>query len=210
MGLKIAILASGEGTNLQALLDAGRAQQFHDAEIVLVAGDKPLAGALKRAAALQISTLALEPAKFANAVAFDQELLRRLAEVNADVICLAGYMRILTPAFVQAFPNRILNIHPALLPAFGGCGMYGHHVHEAVLKSGVKFSGCTVHFVDEGTDTGPIILQAVVPVLDSDTPASLAERVLIEEHRIYPRALALYCEQRLRIEGKRVLILEKA
>jgi phosphoribosylglycinamide formyltransferase-1 len=143
-------------------------------------------------------------------VAFDQELLRRLAEVNADVICLAGYMRILTPAFVQAFPNRILNIHPALLPAFGGCGMYGHHVHEAVLKSGVKFSGCTVHFVDEGTDTGPIILQAVVPVLDSDTPASLAERVLIEEHRIYPRALALYCEQRLLIEGKRVLILEKA
>jgi phosphoribosylglycinamide formyltransferase 1 len=210
MGLKIAVLASGEGTNLQALLDAGRARQFHDAEIALVAGDRPQAGALKRAAALQIPTLALEPAKFANAVAFDQELLRRLGEYNTDVICLAGYMRILTPAVVQAFPNRILNIHPALLPAFGGHGMYGRHVHEAVLKSGVKFSGCTVHFVDEGTDTGPIVLQAVVPVLDSDTPASLAERVLIEEHRIYPRALGLYCEKRLRIEGKRVLILEKA
>jgi phosphoribosylglycinamide formyltransferase-1 len=210
MGIKIAVLASGSGTNLQALLDAWRAQQLHDAQIVLVASDKPQAGALKRGAALQVPTLALEPGRFANAVAFDQELLRRLAEHNAEVICLAGYMRILTPAFVQAFPNKILNIHPSLLPAFGGQGMYGHHVHEAVLKSGAKFSGCTVHFVDEGTDTGPIILQSVVPVLDSDTPEALAERVLIEEHRLYPRALALYCEKRLQIAGRRVQILEKA
>jgi phosphoribosylglycinamide formyltransferase-1 len=210
MGIKIAVLASGSGTNLQALLDAWRAQQLHGAQIVLVASDKPQAGALKRATALQVPTLALEPSQFANAVAFDQELLLRLAEHNADVICLAGYLRILTPAFVQAFSNRILNIHPSLLPAFGGQGMYGHHVHEAVLKSGTKFSGCTVHFVDEGTDTGPIILQAVVPVLDQDTPAALAERVLIEEHRLYPRALALYCEKRLQIVGRRVHILEKA
>jgi phosphoribosylglycinamide formyltransferase 1 len=210
MGIKIAVLASGEGTNLQALLDAWRAQQLHGADIVLVAGDKPQAGALKRGAALRVPTLALESGSFPNAVAFDQELLLRLAEHGVDLVCLAGYMRILTPGFVQAFSNRILNIHPSLLPAFGGIGMYGHHVHEAVLKSGAKFSGCTVHFVDEGTDTGPIILQAVVPVMDQDTPASLAERVLIEEHRIYPRALALYSEKRLEIVGRRVHILEKA
>lgn len=210
MGMRIAVLASGAGTNLQALLDAWRSQQFRGADMVLVASDKPQAGALKRGAALQIPTLALDPAKFPNAAAFDQEMLVHLAEHNVDVVCLAGYMRILTPAFVQTYANRILNIHPALLPAFGGRGMYGHHVHEAVLKSGARFSGCTVHFVDEGTDTGPIILQAVVPVLDQDTPESLAERVLIEEHRIYPRALALYCEQRLQIAGKRVHLLEKA
>jgi phosphoribosylglycinamide formyltransferase-1 len=210
MGTKIAVLASGAGTNLQSLLDAWRAQQLRDAQIVLVASDKPQAGALKRGAALQVPTLALEPGNFPNAVAFDQELLLHLAEYDVDLVCLAGYMRILTPAFVQTYSNRILNIHPSLLPAFGGLGMYGHHVHEAVLESGAKFSGCTVHFVDEGTDTGPIILQAVVPVMDQDTPASLAERVLIEEHRIYPRALALYCEKRLQIAGRRVQILEKA
>jgi phosphoribosylglycinamide formyltransferase-1 len=210
MGLKIAVLASGGGSNLQALLDAWRTQQFRNAEIVVVGSDKPQAGALKRAGALQIPTLALEWSKFSNAIAFNQEMALRLAEYNVDVVCLAGYMRILTPEFVRKFPQRILNIHPALLPAFGGKGMYGHHVHEAVLKSGAKFSGCTVHYVDEGTDTGPIILQATVPVLDQDTADTLAERVLIEEHRLYPRAVALYCENRLRIVGKRVHIVEKA
>jgi phosphoribosylglycinamide formyltransferase-1 len=208
--MNIAVLASGGGSNLQALLDAWRAGHFRQAEIVLVGSDKPGAGALKRAAALNIPTLSLNGREFPNAAAFDQELMARLAEHKIDLICLAGYMRILTPAFVQAYAKRILNIHPSLLPAFGGKGMYGHHVHEAVLASGARFSGCTVHYVDEGTDTGPIILQAVVPVLDQDTPASLAERVLIEEHRLYPRAVALYCEQRLTILGKRVLSIEKA
>ncbi len=208
--MNIAVLASGGGSNLQALLDAWRAGHFRQAQIVLVGSDKPGAGALKRAAALNIPTLSLDGREFPNAVAFDQALMARLAEYKIDLICLAGYMRILTPAFVQAYAKRILNIHPSLLPAFGGKGMYGHHVHEAVLASGARFSGCTVHYVDEGTDTGPIILQAVVPVLDQDTPASLAERVLIEEHRLYPRAVALYCEERLTVVGKRVLSIEKA
>jgi phosphoribosylglycinamide formyltransferase-1 len=210
MTTKIAVLASGGGTNLQALLDAWRAHQFRNAEITVVASDKPGAGALKRAAALQVPTLVLEPSQYPNAVAFDQDMALRLSEYGVQLICLAGYMRILTPEFVHKFPQKILNIHPALLPAFGGKGMYGHHVHEAVLKSGAKFSGCTVHFVDEGTDTGPIILQAVVPVLDSDTPEQLAERILIEEHRLYPRAVSLVCEGRLRIAGKRVVSVEKA
>lgn len=208
--MKIAVLASGGGTNLQALLDAWRAGHFEYSEIVLVASDRKDAGALRRASAVNVPTVALDPAQYPDREAFDAELIKHLDRHGAELVCLAGYMRILSAGFVSRFRNRIINIHPALLPAFGGPGMYGHHVHEAVLAAGVKFSGCTVHFVDEGTDTGPIILQAVVPVLDQDTPAALAERVLIEEHRLYPRAVALFCAGRLRIEGRRVLITEKA
>lgn len=208
--MKIAVLASGGGTNLQALLDAWRAGHFEYSEIVLVASDRKDAGALRRASAVNVPTVALDPAQYPDREAFDAELIKHLDLHGAELVCLAGYMRILSAGFVSRFRNRIINIHPALLPAFGGPGMYGHHVHEAVLAAGVKFSGCTVHFVDEGTDTGPIILQAVVPVLDQDTPAALAERVLIEEHRLYPRAVALFCAGRLRIEGRRVLITEKA
>jgi phosphoribosylglycinamide formyltransferase 1 len=210
MGIRIAVLASGGGTNLQALLDAWRAKQFRNAEIVLVASNKPGCGALKRGSAVGVKTLVLDPAAYPNAVAYDQDLGLHLNEAGVNLVCLAGYMRILTPEFVRQFPMKILNMHPALLPAFGGKGMFGHHVHEAVLKSGAKFSGCTVHFVDEGTDTGPIVLQAVVPVMDSDTPATLAGRVLIEEHKLFPRAVALCCEGRLEVKGQRVLTLEKA
>jgi phosphoribosylglycinamide formyltransferase 1 len=208
--VKIAVLASGSGTNLQALLDAWRTGQFEQSEVAVVASDRQDAGALRRAAALNVPTVALDPAAFPTRAAFDQEMARQLDRFQVQLICLAGYLRILSPGFVAHYPSRIMNIHPALLPAFGGPGMYGQHVHEAVLAAGAKFSGCTVHFVDEGTDTGPIILQAVVPVLDTDTPASLAERVLIEEHRIYPRAVALYCAGRLKITGRRVIITEKA
>jgi len=208
--LKIAVLASGGGSNLQAILDAWRAGQISNCTIAVVGSDKPGAGALRRAAALEIPTVAVNPAQFPGREAFDEEMARQLEPFQPDLICLAGYMRILSAAFVARYRHRIMNIHPALLPSFGGEGMYGHHVHEAVLEAGVKFSGCTVHFVDEGTDTGPIILQALVPVLDSDTPASLAERVLIEEHRIYPRAAALFCAGRLQIQGRRVHIIEKA
>jgi phosphoribosylglycinamide formyltransferase 1 len=208
--LNIAVLASGGGTNLQALLDAWRTGQFEGSNIAVVGSDRGDAGALRRAAALEVPTFFLEAAQFTSREAFDEALVRRLDQAQVELVCLAGYMRILTASVVARFRHKIINIHPSLLPSFGGPGMYGHHVHEAVLKAGAKFSGCTVHFVDEGTDTGPIILQAVVPVLDNDTPASLGERVLIEEHRLYPRAVALFCTGRLRLAGRRVHILEKA
>jgi phosphoribosylglycinamide formyltransferase-1 len=206
---RIAVLASGGGTNLQALIDAWKTNQFPHAMLTLVASDQAEARALQRAQAAGISPLFVDPALFSDRAAYDQELLRQMQAQQIDLVCLAGFMRILSSVFVRQFPLRILNIHPALLPAFGGQGMYGHHVHEAVIRSGAKYSGCTVHFVDEGTDTGPIVLQSAVPVLDSDTPESLAERILIEEHRLFPRAVALFCEGRLRVEGRRVFIQEK-
>ncbi len=208
--MNIAVLASGGGTNLQALIDAWRCGQFRGSTLSVVASDRREAGALRRAEAVDLPTLFVDPTRFPERTAFDGELQRLLAPYTPDLVCLAGYLRILTPGFVAHFPQRILNIHPALLPSFGGEGMYGRKVHEAVLASGAKFSGCTVHFVDEGTDTGPIVLQSTVPVLDNDTPESLAERVLIEEHRLFPRAVALYCEGRLQVAGRRVNILEKA
>jgi phosphoribosylglycinamide formyltransferase-1 len=136
----------------------------------------------------------------------DQRLIAAFREVGADTIALAGFMRKLGPAFLRAYPQRILNIHAALLPCFGGQGFYGHRVHEAVVESGARFSGATVHFVDELYDHGPIILQAVVPVEDDDTPETLAARVLEQEHRIYPEALRLLAEGRLLVEGRRVRI----
>ncbi|MCK5217905.1 phosphoribosylglycinamide formyltransferase [bacterium] len=210
MGIKIAVLASGGGSNLQALLDAWRSRQFGEAEIVLVVSDKPGARALERGREVGVTSIGLDPAGFPSREAYDQELARQLSQHSIDLVCLAGYLRILTPEFTRIFSLRILNVHPALLPAFGGLGMFGPHVHDAVIASGAKYSGCTVHFVDEGTDTGPIVLQSVVPVMDHDTPKTLAERVLVEEHRIYPRAVALFCENRLQVQGKRVRILEKA
>lgn len=203
-------MASGGGSNLQAILDAWRSGQLADAEVKLVVSNKEDAKALDRARAAGVSTQFLDPAQFPDRVAYDEELTRHFAQKDINLICLAGYMRILTPVLVQSYPLKIMNIHPALLPAFGGEGMFGHTVHEQVIASGAKFSGCTVHFVDEGTDTGPIILQAAVPVMDQDTPEKLAERILIEEHRLYPRAVSLYCENRLQVAGKRVRILERA
>jgi phosphoribosylglycinamide formyltransferase 1 len=210
MTTRIAILASGGGTNCQALLDAWRSGQFGSTDIRLVVSNKADAGVLERARSAGVTDLFLDPAQYPDRVAYDLELSGRLLAQGVNLVCLAGYLRILTPEFIRHFPLQVVNIHPALLPAFGGEGMYGHRVHEAVLAAGVKYSGCTVHFVDEGTDTGPIILQAVVPVLDHDTPDKLAERVLIEEHRLYPRAVALYCEHRLEVAGHRVRVLEKA
>ncbi len=210
MQKKIAVLASGGGSNLQALIDAWRAGQLEHAQILTVISDRQEAKALERAKNSEIDARFLDPKIYKNREAFDQALVKILMSSQIDLVCLAGYMRILSANVVRHFPNKIMNIHPSLLPSFGGEGMYGHFVHEAVLRSGVKYSGCTVHFVDEGTDTGPIILQAVVPVLDHDTPESLAERVLIEEHRLFPRAVALYCEGRLQLKGQRVFISERA
>ena len=165
----------------------------------LVISDVAGAPALERARPQGIPALHLDPRAHPDREAFDRAIMACLAEQRVDLVCLAGYMRLVTPAFVQAYRYRIVNIHPALLPAFPGL-----HVQRKAVAHGVKFSGCSVHFVDEGTDTGPIIVQAVVPVRDDDSEASLAERILAFEHRIYPRAIHLYAEGQLEIVGRRV------
>jgi len=189
---RAAFLASGGGSNLQALLDAMQAPDF-PAEPVLVFSDKPAARALERARFAGVRAEHLDPKAFATREGFDMALVALLEPCRPDLICLAGYMRILTPAFFNAFMGRIINIHPALLPAFGGPGMYGHRVHEAVIRAGAKESGATVHWVVPEVDAGPIILQARVPVLAGDTPESLAARVLEQEHQLYPEAVRMVC-----------------
>jgi phosphoribosylglycinamide formyltransferase-1 len=204
--LRLAVLASGGGTNLQAIIDATEGGEI-EAQVVLVISNNSDAGALERARAHGIPDLHLSRHQFASQEAFDARLLKALAECEADLVVLAGYMKLLSPSVVMARRNRILNIHPALLPCFGGKGMYGIRVHQAVIESGAKFSGVTVHVVDEKYDHGPIVAQRVVPVLDDDTPESLAGRVLAEEHRIYPYVIQLFAENRVRLEGLRTRIL---
>ncbi len=207
--LQIAVLVSGHGrgTNLGALLDACASGQIAG-HIAVVIGTRADAPALERARAAGARTVVVSPRKYAeNEAGYADALLRVLAAHHTGLICLAGYMRKLPSQVVTAYRGRIMNVHAALLPLFGGHGMYGEHVHRAVLESGMKVSGCTVHFVDEQYDTGPIILQTAVPVLDTDTPETLAARVLPEEHRVYVRAVQLFAEGRLRIEGRRVFVL---
>ena len=201
---KIAVFASGEGTNLQALLDACADGRVRGA-VALVVSNKAGAGALKRAERAGIETLVIAPAESADE--YNALLAHECKKRGVGLICLAGFMLKLKAPLLKAYAGRIMNIHPALLPAFGGQGMYGMKVHEAVLTSGVKVSGPTVHIVDEDYDHGPIILQAAVPVLAGDTPASLAARVRAQEHWIYPKAVALFCEGRLKVEGNRVDLL---
>ena len=164
--------------------------------------DQPDAYSLERARKHNITAIHISAKGYrGKRDAYDALLVTEFRKNNVELVCLAGFMRIITPTLIKAFPNRILNIHPALLPAFPGL-----HVQKAALDHGVKFSGCTVHFVDEGMDTGPIIIQAVVPVLDNDTEDSLSERILKQEHKIYSRAINLYAEGRLKIDGRRVLV----
>uniref|UniRef100_A0A7C6EH59 Phosphoribosylglycinamide formyltransferase n=1 Tax=candidate division WOR-3 bacterium TaxID=2052148 RepID=A0A7C6EH59_UNCW3 len=203
---RIGVLVSGRGTNLQAIIDAIERKEI-DAEIVVVISNVKNAYALERARNHNIPAIVINHKDFPNREAFEKALIEELDKRRVDLVCLAGFMRVLTPFFVNHYKNRIMNIHPALLPAFKG--LYGHHVHEAVLKSGAKFSGCSVHFVTEDVDGGPIIVQRVVPVKDDDTPDTLAERVLVEEHRAYSEAIKLFTEDRLKIEGNRVKVLEK-
>jgi len=203
---KIAVFASGEGTNLQALLDAcadGRAR----GEIALVVSNKPDAGALRRAARAGVETLVSAPADHASPEEYNAFLAHQCQKRGVTLICLAGFMLKLKSPLLKAYSGRILNIHPALLPSFGGQGMYGMKVHEAVLASGVKVSGATVHVVDEEYDRGPILLQSAVPVLAGDTPQTLAARVRAQEHWIYPKAVSLLCEGRLKIEGGRAALV---
>lgn len=203
--LRLGVLASGGGTNLQAILDRIHAGSL-DAEVGVVISNNSQAGALERARARQVPALHLSSRQFPDPADLDAAVLRALRGHGVGLIALAGYMKRLGPRVLGAYPDRILNVHPALLPAFGGQGMYGIRVHEAVIASGVRFTGVTVHFVDEVYDHGPIIAQRAVPVEDDDTPESLFERVLKVEHALYPEVLQWFAEGRVRMEGRRVYI----
>ncbi len=200
----VGVLVSGRGSNLQAIIDAIEGGKL-DAEIRVVVSDHAEAYALERARQHGIEALHHDPGAYPGREAYDAALAEALQVFGVRLICLAGFMRIITPVLIRAFPQRIMNIHPALLPAFPGL-----HVQLKALEHGVRFSGCTVHFVDEGVDTGPIIIQAVVPILPGDTEESLAARILRQEHRIYPRAIQLFADGRLRVEGRRVRVAEDA
>jgi formyltetrahydrofolate-dependent phosphoribosylglycinamide formyltransferase len=198
--MNIAVFASGRGSNFQAILNAIHGGRL-PASISLVVSNNSSAGALEIARAHGIPGAHRSLRQFPTQKAFDDDLLALLDRHRVDVIALAGYMKQLSPRFVAVYRNRILNVHPALLPAFGGPGMYGTHVHEAVIRSGAKVSGVTVHLVDEQYDHGMILAQENVRVEPADTPESLAAKVLILEHELYPRVLAAFAENRVRIEG---------
>ncbi len=206
---RIGVLASGGGSNMQAIMDRIDAGEIRG-RIVLVASDQPAAFALERARCAGIATAVLPYHDSPSRGAFTAAILDALRAAEVELVVLAGFMRMLTGELEAAYAGRMMNIHPALLPSFGGPGMYGHHVHEAVLAYGAKVSGCTVHFVTADVDGGPIIVQRTAPVLEDDTPATLAARVLAQEHLAYPEAVRLYCDGRLRIEGRRVHILGAA
>lgn len=196
----LGVLISGSGTNLQAIMDAIDEKRL-DAAIRVVISNREDAYGLVRARKHNIPTEVVDHRKFATREGFDQAVVDILKSREVELIILAGFMRLLSPVLVGAFSNRIMNIHPALLPAFPGL-----HVQRKALEFGVRFSGCTVHFVNEECDQGPIIIQAVVPVFADDTEASLSARILKEEHRIYPRAIQLYSEGRLHVVGRKVLV----
>jgi phosphoribosylglycinamide formyltransferase-1 len=198
--IRIGVLISGSGSNLQAILDAC-ADDRVNGRVVVVISDRPEALGLLRAKKAGVEALFVDPAGYETRKAYSQALAAALQSRTVDLVCLAGFMRLVKPAFLDAFPDRVMNIHPSLLPAFKGLD-----VQKQALEYGVKFAGCTVHFVTAGMDEGPIILQACVPVLEGDTVESLRDRILVEEHRIYPEAVQLFAQDRLRIQGRRVLI----
>ena len=201
---RIAVLLSGRGSNFEAIREAVDRGSI-DAAIGLVLSNKADAPGLARARESGLETVFLDPKLFASREDFDRAVVGEVERRGIDLICLAGYMRVLTPGLCDAFRHRIVNIHPALLPAFPGL-----HVQRKAIDWGVRFSGCTVHFVAAEVDMGPIILQAAVPVLRDDTEETLAARILVEEHRIYPEAVRLYFEGRLEVRGRRVFILDPA
>jgi phosphoribosylglycinamide formyltransferase-1 len=202
--LRVAVLASGRGSNLQAVIDAIETGQVQ-AQIVAVISNKKEAVALERARKHGLQDLFVDPKPFAgrpdSREAYDRVLLDILQQQGAELVLLAGYMKIVTAVLVNAFANRMMNIHPSLLPSFPGLD-----VQKKAIEWGSKLAGCTVHFVTEGVDEGPIIIQAAVPILDDDTPDTLAARILVQEHKIYPRAVQLFAEKRLRVDGRRVFI----
>jgi phosphoribosylglycinamide formyltransferase 1 len=200
MKKRIGVLLSGRGSNFEALADSVAAGRIANAEIALVVSNREGAPGIEKARARGIETRII-PSKGLEREAYDKQVVAALREKKVDLVCLAGFMRLLSSHFVAAFPNCILNIHPSLLPAFPGL-----ESQRQALEHGAKFSGCTVHFVDENLDAGPIILQAVVPIEDRDTAGTLSERILREEHRIYTEAVRIVLGARYRIDGRRVLI----
>ncbi len=206
--IRLGVLASGGGTNLQAILDACAARRI-DAEVAVVVSNVPTAGALDRARRANVEALVIPSKGVADREAYDLQLVEALRARRVDLVCLAGYMRIVTPAFLRAFgPSpatrgcpRVVNVHPGLLPSFPGL-----HAQRQCVEYGARFGGCTVHFVDEGTDTGPVIVQAVVPVLPGDGEEQLAARVLEQEHRLYPQAIQWFAQGRLSVAGRKVTV----
>ncbi len=199
----LGVLASGRGSNLQAIIDAINAGRL-SAKVGVVISDNPEANVLKRIAGFTIPAICIERKNFATQAEFEAAIAAELNIHHVELVVLAGFMRILSPYFVNLLSGRVINIHPSLLPAFPGVDP-----QKQALDYGVKVSGCTVHFIDEGMDTGPIILQEAVPVQEGDTPETLAARILHVEHVLYPRAISLYSAGRLEIEGRRVKILDK-
>jgi len=195
---KVGILVSGNGSNLQAIID----EKIASCEIALVISNKPDVYAIKRAQSNNIPVEIINNKNFETRQEFERQLIKSLDNRGIELIVLAGFMRVLTPLFVRHYKNRIINIHPALLPSFPGVD-----AAKQALEYGVKYSGCTVHFVDDGVDTGPIVLQAIVSIEDSDTEQTLLERIHKEEHRVFPEAVRLFCEGKIKIEGRRVIIL---
>lgn len=206
--LKIAVLVSGGGTNLQAIIDAIADNTIHDAKICLVLSNNRGVFALERARRAKIPEKVLSPADFPSRDKFNEALLKTVKESGADLVVLAGFLCAIPEEMVQAYENRILNIHPSLIPSFCGQGYYGLRVHEEALKRGVRISGATVHFVDSGTDTGPILLQKAVEVRPDDTPKSLQLRIMQEaEWKLLPEAIDLIARGRVTVEGRKVRIL---
>ena len=204
--LRIGVLASGGGTNLQSIIDSCERGEI-DGDVVVVITNVPDAHAVKRAENHGIEAYCF-PHEGVSREEHEADVVGCLEKHKVDLVCLAGYLRMLTPGMVDKFKGRILNTHPALLPSFGGKGMHGIHVHKAVLDYGAKVSGCTIHVVTAEVDGGPIVMQKAVPVLEEDTPESLQERVLKEEHKLYPRAIQLFAQGKVKIEGRRARIIE--
>ncbi|HHY05657.1 MAG TPA: phosphoribosylglycinamide formyltransferase [Clostridia bacterium] len=201
--LRLAVLASGRGSNLQAIMNACQEGRIN-AEVVVVLSDQENALALERAKQKKIPALCVNPQEFLTREAYEKKLMEVIKGFTVDYLLLAGFMRILSPVFIRGVAIPILNIHPSLLPAFSGL-----NAQRQALEYGVRYSGCTVHFVDEGVDTGPIISQAVVPVYPDDTEESLAQRILQEEHQLYPQVIQLLSKGRICCEGRKVIIIEE-
>lgn len=206
--IRLTVFASGRGSNLEAILDNIEAGNLN-ARVVGVISNNSQAGALEKAKSRNIQTFHISRVHFHSDQDFEDHLLAVLQKLSTDLILLAGYMKKVPLRLIREYKNCILNIHPALLPSFGGKGLYGHHVHEAVLNYGCKVSGVTVHIVDDEYDTGPPVLQRCVAVKDDDTPDTLAARVLEQEHKIYSEAIQLFAENRIKVKGRRTIILEK-
>ena len=199
--VNLCVIASGRGSNFKAIMEHIQSGYLSNVRPTLLISDKETAPALRIAQNYGLETLFVDPRAFSDPDAYDSSLAEEIQEKDVDLIALAGYMRIVRKPLIDRFQNRIINIHPALLPAFPGL-----HAQRQALEYGVRIAGCTVHFVDEGMDTGPIILQAVVPVLQDDTEETLSERILKEEHRIYSEAIKLFSDNRLELKGRRVII----